>query len=369
MSGVLPRLYRHVLPAGRLSCASTVRAPLSHLMPRVSMTSLTSNMAVATQFSKTFHSTPAPQTVDPIKHSPKALLPEFSLKDKVIIVSGGAQGLGLVQTEALLEAGAKGKSQPASRALLCFLLGLHVDLVTKTNLTLPPPLVHVFDRQAPPPAGSKYDAVAKRAVGELETTLTYHQIDVRLGAGDINRVTQEIADEHGRIDGLIAAAGIQQETPALEYTAEDSDRMLGINITGVLMTAQAVARQMVRLKQEGSLVFIASMSGTVANRGLICPVYNASKAGVIQLGRNLASEWGQHGIRVNTISPGYIVTDMVKALFEKFPEREVEWPKQNMLNKLSKPEDYRGAAVFLLSDASRFMTGADLRIDGGHAAW
>ncbi|KAK7985043.1 NAD(P)-binding protein [Apiospora saccharicola] len=324
MSRVVPRLYRHALPAGRLSCASAVRTPLSHLMPRVSMASLTSNMAVATQFSKTFHSTPAPQTVDPIKHSPKALLPEFSLKNKVIIVSGGAQGLGLVQTEALLEAGAK---------------------------------VHVFDRQAPPPAGSKYDAVVKRA------------IDVRLGAGDINRVTQDIADEHGRIDGLIAAAGIQQETPALEYTAEDSDRMLGINITGVLMTAQAVARQMVRLKQEGSLVFIASMSGTVANRGLICPVYNASKAGVIQLGRNLASEWGQHGIRVNTISPGYIVTDMVKALFEKFPEREVEWPKQNMLGKLSKPEDYRGAAVFLLSDASRFMTGADLRIDGGHAAW
>lgn len=146
-----------------------------------------------------------------------------------------------------------------------------MDLVTKANFALTPPLVHVFDRQAPPPAGSKYDAVAKRAVGELETTLTYHQLDVRLGAGDINRVTQEIADEHGRIDGLIAAAGIQQETPALEYTAEDSDRMLGINITGVLMTAQAVARQMVRLKQEGSLVFIASMSGTVANRGLICP--------------------------------------------------------------------------------------------------
>ncbi|KAK8064940.1 hypothetical protein PG994_007578 [Apiospora phragmitis] len=336
MSGVVPRLYRHAFPAGRLSCVSAVRTLVSRLMPSVSTASLTRNMAVATQFPRTFHSTPTTQTVDPIKHSPKALLPEFSLKDKVIIVSGGAQGLGLVQTEALLEAGAK---------------------------------VHVFDRQAPPPAGSKYDAVAKRAAGELETTLTYHQMDVRLGAGDINRVTQQIADEHGRLDGLIAAAGIQQETPALEYTAEDSDRMLGINVTGVLMTAQAVACQMVRLKQEGSLVFIASMSGTVANRGLICPVYNASKAGVIQLGRNLASEWGQHGIRVNTISPGYIVTDMVKKLFEKFPERKIEWPKQNMLGKLSKPEDYRGAAVFLLSDASRFMTGADLRIDGGHAAW
>ena len=98
-------------------------------------------------------------------------------------------------------------------------------------------------------------------------------------------------------------------------------------------------------------------------------VYNASKAAVIQLGRNLAAEWGPHGIRVNTISPGYIVTDMVRALFDRFPEREAEWPRQNMLGKLSAPEDYRGAAIFLLSDASRFMTGADLRIDGGHTAW
>lgn len=60
---------------------------------------------------------------------------------------------------------------------------------------------------------------------------------------------------------------------------------------------------------------------------------------------------------------------MVRALFDQFPEREVEWPRQNMLGKLSRPEDYRGAAIFLLSDASRFMTGADLRIDGGHSAW
>lgn len=104
-------------------------------------------------------------------------------------------------------------------------------------------------------------------------------------------------------------------------------------------------------------------------QGLICPAYNASKAGVIQLGRNLASEWGEHGIRVNTISPGYIVTAMVEELFKKFPERREDWPKQNMLGKLSKPEEYRGAAVFLISDASSFMTGADLRMDGGHSSW
>lgn len=105
-------------------------------------------------------------------------------------------------------------------------------------------------------------------------------------------------------------------------------------------------------------------------QGLICPAYNASKAAVIQLARNLASEWGEeYGIRVNTISPGYIVTAMVEELFQRFPERRTEWPKQNMLGRLSAPEEYRGAAVFLLSDASSFMTGADLRMDGGHSAW
>ena len=89
---------------------------------------------------------------------------------------------------------------------------------------------------------------------------------------------------------------------------------------------------------------------------------------MLQLTRNLASEWGPHRIRVNSLSPGYIVTQMVKELFERFPERETEWPAQNMLGRLSGPEEYRGAAVFLISDASSFMTGADVRIDGGHAA-
>jgi NAD(P)-dependent dehydrogenase (short-subunit alcohol dehydrogenase family) len=97
--------------------------------------------------------------------------------------------------------------------------------------------------------------------------------------------------------------------------------------------------------------------------------YNASKAAVVQLARNLAAEWGEHNIRVNTISPGYIVTAMVEELFKTYPERRTEWPKHNMLGRLSTPDEYRGAAVFLLSPASSFMTGSDLRIDGGHCAW
>ena len=83
----------------------------------------------------------------------------------------------------------------------------------------------------------------------------------------------------------------------------------------------------------------------------------------------MAAEWGKHNIRVNTLSPGYIQTAMLQSLFDDYPERKTQWPQENMLGRLSYPEEFRGAGVFLLSDASSFMTGSDLRIDGGHAAW
>ncbi|KAL2174770.1 uncharacterized protein P884DRAFT_249402 [Thermothelomyces heterothallicus CBS 202.75] len=293
---------------------------------------------------RSFYGTPTRQNGSGVSGNGKNpyLLPEFSLKDRVIVVSGGARGVGLTQAEALLEAGA---------------------------------VVHALDRLPEPGAGSDFARVADRAASELggrddgrSPRLSYHRVDVRDQAA-LGEIVGGIAEAEGRIDGLIAAAGIQQETPALEYTAEDADRMFGVNVTGVFMTAQAVAREMIKRKQKGSLVLIASMSGTVANRGLICPAYNASKAAVLQLARNLAAEWGEHGIRVNTISPGYIVTAMTAGLFEDVPERRTAWPDANMLKRLSYPEEYRGAAVFLLSDASSFMTGADLRIDGGHCAW
>ncbi|RMX85269.1 hypothetical protein D0869_03949 [Hortaea werneckii] len=268
-------------------------------------------------------------------------LPEFNLHDKVVLVTGAARGLGLVQAEALLEAGAT---------------------------------VYALDR-LPEPSPDFY-RVQQRAAEELDeapsgplgNTLHYRQIDVR-DVPQLNEIIRNISETHGHLDGLVAAAGIQQETSALDYSAQDANTMFEVNVTGVFMTAQAVAREMIRWGNGGSIAMIASMSGTIANRGLICPAYNASKAAVLQLGRNLAAEWGHHNIRVNTISPGYIVTAMVEALFDQYPERRRDWPTQNMLGRLSKPEEYRGAGVFLISDASSFMTGSDLRMDGGHAAW
>ncbi|KAF5018223.1 hypothetical protein F66182_9809 [Fusarium sp. NRRL 66182] len=287
---------------------------------------------------RAFHNTnPRPSNAAPDRPRPQPqLLPEFSLRDKVIVVSGGARGLGLVQIEALLEAGAT---------------------------------VHAVDR-LPSPAQdpeSSFSQVSRRA-SELGTLLHYHQVDVR-DVPHLNSIFEKIADGAGRLDGLIAAAGINFETPAIDYPVDEVERMMSINFTGCFMTAQAAARQMIRLKQPGSILMIASMSATIANRGMLAPIYNPSKAAVVQLARNLAMEWGEYGIRVNTLSPGYILTQMLENLFNEYPERRGRWAKENMLGRLSTPSEYRGAAVFLLSDASSFMTGADLRIDGGHAAW
>ena len=157
-------------------------------------------------------------------------LPEFNLTDKVVLVSGAARGLGLTQAEALLEAGAT---------------------------------VYALDRLPKP--SPDFGRVQKRAAEELGNTFHYRQIDVRDVEG-LSRVVEKIGDERGRLDGLIAAAGIQQETPALEYTAKDANMMFEVNITGVFMTAQAVAKQMIRFGNGGSIAIIASMSAHAANR-------------------------------------------------------------------------------------------------------
>ena len=110
--------------------------------------------------------------------------------------------------------------------------------------------------------------IQQRALEELGTELHYRRIDMR-DTELLNTAIEAIANTEGRLDGLVAAAGIQQETPALEYTAQDSNTMFEVNVTGVFMTAQAVAKQMIRFGNGGSIALIASMSGTVANR--VCP--------------------------------------------------------------------------------------------------
>ncbi|KAI1414433.1 NAD(P)-binding protein [Hypoxylon sp. FL1857] len=265
-------------------------------------------------------------------------LADFDLGGKVFIVTGAARGLGLSLAEALAEAGGQ---------------------------------VYCFDREA---EADKYWNEAARRADQFGGSLHYKQQDVQDAEG-LDRTIESIADKHQRLDGLIAAAGVQHLAPAVEWTKEEVNRMMDINYTGVFMTATSTAKQMMKYKIHGSMCFIASMSGTIANKGLLSPVYNSSKAAVVQLARNLAMEWspirkdGSGGIRVNCISPGHIITPMVLKNFEEVPGLREKWESENMMGRLAEPSEFKGAALFLLSNASSFMTGGNLLVDGGHTAW
>jgi NAD(P)-dependent dehydrogenase (short-subunit alcohol dehydrogenase family) len=229
-----------------------------------------------------------------------------------------------------------------------------------------------LDRAESPDEG--WAEAKSRVVPEWGGSLHYRQQDVKDEDG-LDRLMATIAEENQGIDGVVAAAGVQQITPSVDYEAKDVTNMLDINYTGVLMTAKSAAKQMLKYKRRGSICLIASISGLKANRGLVSPVYNSSKAAVIQLARNLAMEWspikkdGTGGIRVNCISPGHILTPMVQKNFEEVPGLKEEWEREIMMGRLAETQEFKGAALFLLSNASSYMTGNNVVIDGGHSSW
>lgn len=159
---------------------------------------------------------------------------------------------------------------------------------------------------------------------------------------------------------------------AVEMPVATFRKLFHINTIGTFAIAQAVAKEMCRTGETGSMVFVASMSGYRANKGVDTAAYNSSKAAVHQLARSLAAEWGSRKgmplIRVNSLSPGYIRTAATAEALE-VPGMENQWVSDNMLNRLSTVDEFRAPMLFLLSDGSSFMTGADLRVDGGHCAW
>lgn len=211
--------------------------------------------------------------------------------------------------------------------------------------------VYCLDRSPKP--GVEWDKALGRVVSEWGGSLNYRQQDVSDTEG-LDRLIGAIADENQGLHGVVAAAGIQQVTPAVEYTEKDVAHMMSINYTGVFMTATSAARQMLKYKCDGSIVFIASMSGSVANKGLLSPVYNSSKAALIQLARSLAMEWSPRGIRVNCLSPGHILTPMVLKNFEDDPSLREKWERENMMGRLADTAEFKGAALFLISKASSF---------------
>jgi NAD(P)-dependent dehydrogenase (short-subunit alcohol dehydrogenase family) len=194
----------------------------------------------------------------------------------------------------------------------------------------------------------------------------------------LNRVRPQL---RYAVRGLVCCAAISGESDACDYPTETFRRILDVNITGTFLTARAVAKEMHSAKVTGSIVLIASMSGHVSNKGINTSAYNASKAAVHQLGRSLAAEWGHAQntfpgstvtetnpspssearavyppIRVNTLSPGHIDTPLSEAARARGLTEE--WARQNMLGRISQPEEFRAPVLFLLAEGSSYMTGA-----------
>ncbi|KAI4245836.1 MAG: hypothetical protein L6R42_010102 [Xanthoria sp. 1 TBL-2021] len=182
----------------------------------------------------------------------------------------------------------------------------------------------------------EFRAAQKRATPDIDFggSLRYNRIDVR-DAENLDSVIGGIAAKYQPLDGLIAAARIQLVMAATEYKVEDVTTMMEINYTGVFMTAAAAARQMMEYGCRGSMVLVASMSGFIANKGLITTVCISSKAAVIQCAKNLAMEWGPKGIRVNSLCPGHIVPPKVLKNFEEDLSLQKKWEKENFLGRLS----------------------------------
>ena len=167
----------------------------------------------------------------------------------------------------------------------------------------------------------------------------------------------------GPIDILVNNAGIAVTKPILEHTEEDWDSVLDTNLKGVWLMAQEVARFMVHRGQEGSIINIASVLG---ERGLAqLPGYCASKGGIINLTRAMGIELAPHGIRVNTIAPGYIETDMNREFFAtQAGQRLIKRIPQRRLGQV---EDLDGVLLLLASNGSRYMTGSVITVDGGQS--
>ena len=185
-------------------------------------------------------------------------------------------------------------------------------------------------------------------------------------ADDLTRAVAEVEAVLGPVSVAVNSAGIANAHPAETMDAARWQRMLDVNLTGVFRSCQAEAAVMLP-RRAGSIVNIASMSGSIVNRGLLQAHYNASKAAVIHLTRSLAMEWVSHGIRVNAISPGYTVSPMNKRAEEV--DRRRQFAADTPMGRMADVDEMVGPAVFLSSRAASFVTGIDLIVDGGFVCW
>lgn len=215
-----------------------------------------------------------------------------------------------------------------------------------------------YERNA---AAAEETAAQARAQGRRAITV---QADVA-DAGQVRVMVNRVLEEFGRIDILVNNAGTIIRLPFLEMTEEAWDRVLDVDLKGVYLVSQAVARAMVD-QGGGVIINTSSMSATLAQPNLT--PYQSAKAGVYMLTRGMALELAPYHIRVNAIEPGWVETDLNRQRLADPLFRETK-VSRIPLGRVGRPEDIAGAAIYLASDESAYATGMALRLDGGQSIW
>jgi NAD(P)-dependent dehydrogenase (short-subunit alcohol dehydrogenase family) len=246
------------------------------------------------------------------------------LAGKVAVVSGGARGLGLSMARALARHGVR--------------IGL-LDLLEEVE---------------PSAEALGVDAVGVRAdVTSAESVAAaFARVEEVLGSPSL----------------LVNAAGVTVWEDSLDVSPESWRRVIDINLTGTFLCCQALGRACRDGGHPGAIVNVSSMSGRVVNVPQHQTSYNASKAAVDQLTKSLAVEWADLGVRVNAIAPGYFLSDMTRQFTEANPELAERWRGMIPLGRMGEPQDLDGVVVFLCSDASSYLAGQSIVIDGAYTA-